>query len=981
MRDWTAPALPARWAASGRHPFVARGEPLEAIAQAWADAAGGAGRTLFVSGDAGTGKSRLVAEACTRLHAAGAAVIVGACTPELSSALAPFEPLMHHVVRIFDHEPPGSALSEPARLLQQFLTRTDAAAPLEFGPERLYSAVVELVRAVALDRPLILVCEDLQWAGVTALTLLTRLIEADSSLRLLTLCTLRESPPDRSDAVAQMFSALRGVDGVERLHLEPFTAAEVAEYVRTRAGTNRAESASVARVLLHLTGGNAFLVRESWRGVLDAHHRAEPSVVAVPESVGDLFYARLSALDQTQRSVLEAAAVLGQEVDLAELISVAGSPAELVLDAADDLVAAGLLDRPQEPTEPYRFAHAIARQLVIDRIPPTQLLRVHARIAQALETDFGAAPHLVQRLAHHYGAAHALGFGDRAVTYLMMAASHAQRRLAHDEAARLFMRAADITSDAEERDALRLRAAHSWTFAADFAKAREQFAAVFDTAGPRMRLKAAIGFEDASWRPGLLGHQAVDMLTAALSPVVSITAELPAELGTSDEQLDALSAEGLAALGRALAYSGRVSEGVQLCDRALARARELGDNRLLTAALRAFISTTLRPRGLAQRIEGSRELRRLTRAHSDEWFGAGAVFGSAGCYLAADRDGLDAAEHDLVEMARQWGSYWRYWVECVQFGRACSEGRFTDAAAAVARAEKTAESSFKSDSTPGAHSLQSYMVRRETGQLKAVRPLLTGRESPESRWAPGLLALYTELEMQEPARRLLAWLLDRDTPAAHESSDWPGRLVFMSEAALWLRDEQSAARIAPMLQEYAGLNLMSGYFVGVFGSADRYLGQIESLCGVGDPVGRFETALAVAARLNARLDSAYTLAAMAAHSWANSAPAMAASLAAEARAIAEPAEMTRVLRVLSAEQALAERRRDAASGALPNGISPRELDVIRLLAEGRSNRDIARALTISEHTAANHVRNILTKIGATNRTQAAIFARQNGMLA
>ncbi|MGO7983897.1 hypothetical protein ACC691_39335, partial [Rhizobium johnstonii] len=77
-----------------------------------------------------------------------------------------------------------------------------------------------------------------------------------------------------------------------------------------------------------------------------------------------------------------------------------------------------------------------------------------------------------QRLAHHYSAARALGLGDRAVTYLTRAAELADRRIAHEDAATLFERAADITQDADERDALLVRAGHSWTFTADFARAR-----------------------------------------------------------------------------------------------------------------------------------------------------------------------------------------------------------------------------------------------------------------------------------------------------------------------------------------------------------------------------------------------------------------------------------------------------------------------------------------------------------------------------
>ena len=89
--------------------------------------------------------------------------------------------------------------------------------------------------------------------------------------------------------------------------------------------------------------------------------------------------------------------------------------------------------------------------------------------------------------------------------------------------------------------------------------------------------------------------------------------------------------------------------------------------------------------------------------------------------------------------------------------------------------------------------MQMYLVQREAGRLEAVRPLITGEESPAQRWAPGLLALYTELGMPQPAHQLLWWLLERYTDHDRDSADWPIRLAFMAEAATRL-DDISAAR-------------------------------------------------------------------------------------------------------------------------------------------------------------------------------------------
>ena len=130
-------------------------------------------------------------------------------------------------------------------------------------------------------------------------------------------------------------------------------------------------------------------------------------VIELPDSVGDMVRARAAMLDDVQQSVLGLAAVLGQEVDLAEVLGISEASVEVTLGAMDAAVRGGLIEPPRRAGDRYRFTHAIARQAIIDVIPATEVLRTHARIAQTLEADFPAAPRLVQRLAHHYAAARA----------------------------------------------------------------------------------------------------------------------------------------------------------------------------------------------------------------------------------------------------------------------------------------------------------------------------------------------------------------------------------------------------------------------------------------------------------------------------------------------------------------------------------------------------------------------------------------------
>ena len=193
-----------------------------------------------------------------------------------------------------------------------------------------------------------------------------------------------------------------------------------------------------------------------------------------------------------------------------------------------------------------------------------------------------------------------------------------------------------------------------------------------------------------------------------------------------------------------------------------------------------------------------------------------------------------------------------------------------------------------------------YLVQREAGRLDTVRPLITGEESPAQRWAPGLLALYTELELAQPAHRMLGWLLDRYNDRDRDSGDWPIRLVFLVEAATRLEDMPVARRLRPLMAEYAGLNLIGGHFVAVFGSADRYLGQLDSLLGDGSPEDLFEAAFDLDVRTRAPLHQAETLAAHAAYlRRAGKDMARAQQLAEQALSIAKPCGLRRIIGMLA----------------------------------------------------------------------------------
>jgi DNA-binding CsgD family transcriptional regulator len=272
-----------------------------------------------------------------------------------------------------------------------------------------------------------------------------------------------------------------------------------------------------------------------------------------------------------------------------------------------------------------------------------------------------------------------------------------------------------------------------------------------------------------------------------------------------------------------------------------------------------------------------------------------------------------------------------------------------------------------------------FSTRREQGRLAELAPVIrivagdVGREGP---WGPGYAALLAELGMEAEARRELSRIGAVGLDAFRESL-WLASLTYLADACTILGDETTAALVYPELEPFATTNVMIGHLVSCYGAADRYLGMLAATLG---DHARAEEHFELALELNRRMGAATWLA-HTAYEYARSLLAQgherrtrAQALLGEAATVAErigmPALLGRV-RALGTS---------APEAVLPDGLSPREVQILGLVARGLSNREIGKALTISEHTAANHIRSILRKTGCANRTEAASYAHRCGLV-
>ncbi len=989
-----------RWSSATHSAFVGRRAEFAVFEDIWTSLRAGARQAVFLGGEPGAGKSRLLAEICTALHREGAAVLFGGAAAEYGPPYQPFVDVVDTLLSLLSRPDDEPALGPRTLERLQVLAGARPSAggdPLEREHRRqLYDAVADACRAIGDERPLVLALEDLHWAGPSALHLLTHLVEQTADSPLLIVATHRTTAPDRSDQLVHAIAQLYRFDGVRRMDLPALDSEEIADFVAIEAGIPRPRARRWGAILRDQTGGNPFFLRQLWRDVTarGGLGTLQGGSFSAPSSVRDTIQHRLDQLDAPQRQTVELGAVIGPEFELAVLLAASDWSDETTLEALDAALAHGLIEPYGPGGDSFRFPHAIARQAVLDLVPPSRRAREHARVGRIVEQQGTGPPgsrpvREVQRLAYHYANAPGFGVERQAVEYLIEAARMADRSLAHEDAAGWFARAAALSTDRVQRHELQLSAARSHLLAGDFAAARALDEQVAADGSPAVRLRAAVGYEAASWRPGLPGHRSVELLSQALR-------EVPA-----DPQ-DPLYIRAVASLGRALAFVGDTRGAASLGARALELARASGDERLLAHALQASLWHGLHPRDAPHKLARADELSRLALArHELGQLGHAAYFRGAISYLRGEPEGLVRAYEDLLRTARGTAQgFFEYMAGCLRYGHEFMRGEFRAADRTCGELLELGES-FGTDDTEGSYGVQMYMLQRETGRLGVARAVITGTERPTDHWAPGLLALYTELELAEPARTLLHWLLDEHLRRYQESAAWPGVLAFLVEAALWLEDVSAARRLRPLLADYAGLNLVAGQFVALFGSADRYLGAVDSLLGEASAAEEwFGSAAEMDTRMGAPLHQAETFARRAMHLRRAGAPARELeAVTARARQIAEPLGLARVLRLL--DQA-AGARVTAPSGRIavpgqpgpggadgvggvrpterPDGLTAREVQVLALLAEGLINREIAERLVISENTAANHVRSILTKTGSDNRTQAAIYAAARGLV-
>jgi hypothetical protein len=577
----------------GTFPFSGRAEPLDRLVGTWKHCRTERhGACVLIAGEPGVGKTRLSAEFARRAHDDGAAVLFGRCDEEIALPYQPFvEALSHHaaVGSATGIDSLGPHPGELARIVPEVgatfpgVTTPPGSGDPEVDQYRLFEAVSGWLGAAAAGSGLVLVLDDVHWAGKPTLLMLRHILRSLDTTPLMIVATYRDTDLDRTHPLANLLADLRRVDNVERLALTGLDQGGVEDLIESASQQELDDAARALAAAVHAeTEGNPFFVGELLRHLIengDLVHDGQRWVGAtsvddmtIPDGIREVVGRRLSRLSPEANDVLAWAAVLGREVRLDVLARVADGESRC-LDALDEAVDARLVDEVGPGT--WRFAHALVRSTLLAELRTTRRIRMHLSVGEAYEA---IRPGDTLALAQHFAEAAALDVGDKAVIYLLRAGDQALDSLAFDEAAEFHRRALDtiddLALDLPEQGAdaaCGLAVALRWT-GQDFEPALERACELASAIGDGHRMARVL--LDTSRGFGARVFEVVDAAVARWERCLEL---LPA--GDSDER-----ALVTAALGMEHMF-GDLARLVALSDEAVAMARRLGNPDVLCRVL------------------------------------------------------------------------------------------------------------------------------------------------------------------------------------------------------------------------------------------------------------------------------------------------------------------------------------------------------------------------------------------------------------
>jgi len=439
--------------------FIGRQRELDALAEALAGVEEGRGRLLMVSGEPGIGKTRLLGELTALAQRKGVQVLWGRCHER--EIAPPYWPWVQAIRAFAERITPAElaqAVGAGAEMLAGMIPELHRRLGLIDKPPsnddpkqarfRLFESIATLLRNAAGIRGLVLVLDDVHAADNDSLLLLEFVASELVGRRLLIVGTYRDTEVGRQHPLTRTLVELGRIQPVERLRLRGLSAVDASQLVEARVGTKA--PADVVQALQAQTGGNPLFLSELAR-LLVEEGELDPSaagasgnrLLRVPEGVRDVIGQRLDRLSDACNRVLKIASAMGEEFRFVQIQPLVENLSDdQLLDALEEALAAKLIDEVPDTVGRYVFSHALVRETLASEVSTARRVRLHARIAQALEQLYAdeVEDHATE-LAYQFAEAESVLGSERVLRYSRLAGEQAIRAHAYDEAIGHFERA------------------------------------------------------------------------------------------------------------------------------------------------------------------------------------------------------------------------------------------------------------------------------------------------------------------------------------------------------------------------------------------------------------------------------------------------------------------------------------------------------------------------------------------------------------
>jgi class 3 adenylate cyclase/tetratricopeptide (TPR) repeat protein len=840
--------------ASALSKFVGRASEIGMLLDRWELVKGGEGQAVFVSGEAGIGKSRLVDALEERLHENQHELIRLQCSPY--HAASAFYPIIERLSRFAGFSP----VDDPAMRAEKFSTilRRYGENPSDVGSiyaellsldvgdeyklldlsaqqrkELIVRTLANRLLLAATITPVLLVVEDAHWIDPSTSEVLKEVVSRMHGAAILIVVTHRpEWTADWATGLAQ----------VTTLAIGRLTKQQIRELVESMLADVPVQ---LADRIAERTDGVPLFVEELARSILESGKAASLNV-EIPDSLQGSLMARLDRLTAAAKEVAQIASVIGREFDRGLLSKIAGLDDRVLDGALHQLMSTQLIVVGGVVRDALIFRHALIQDTAYQSLLSRRRRHYHETIAKVL---IDAYPDLVvtqpELIAQHYVKAQKI---ELAFPYWMKAGERALGRSANYEAVDHFQNAVVIAEHLPEGPARQKEVLETTLKLGEALSAAGRLSDSVAKYKLAVQLAREAGDTKAFIRSALGSFDLAQFLSRkSLAESLRLLTEAMGKIDADDQRSRC---QLLCRLARAYSYIGDSENSAKCYSEGVNLARRLGDKTsLFELSVLSFVTlTTVNSITEANdRIARLDDLMRLSAGINNDDARGRAL--AVDVYISTElgnRARADRAVDRLEELGTLRQRLNLLWIaRTARTMMAILDGSFTTAEALAGEALSLGRQTHGTE-VEGVYGMQMFTIRREQSRLSEVAPVIKHliEDNPdETTWLPGFALVAADLGYREAAQRRLNELA-RTGFAMPLDAKRSASLSFLSEVAVSLGDTEAAQTIYDLLLAYKDMTITAGVATVCFGAASRYLGMLSAALGdFENAAGHFEHAL------------------------------------------------------------------------------------------------------------------------------------------